>query len=231
MSESKEVTMYDAGGVPVSQADLLKGLEQYEQAIPDVTGDPFMKLHPKDGVFCFGADETEVDSTSRWAMNPVSLEHGWVCWHDGEVQGEVMVPFTQPRPMASELPDLGHKWDEQRKMVLKCVKGAHKGTQVIYKTTSKGFSNAIKELTNALKAQLKANPQQPVPILSLEVDSYKHPDYGKTYVPIFGIDDWCSFQELMDYGEASSNDSGQDESEQEEQKEETGGTSRRRRRA
>ena len=39
----------------------------------------------KTGHWVFGADQTEVEDGSTWAVNPFSFVHGYIAWGDGEV--------------------------------------------------------------------------------------------------------------------------------------------------
>lgn len=218
--EGKKVTEFKVGGLPVSSSDLLKGLQGYQQTITESGGYPFLKLQ-KDGIFVYGQEDTEIEEGSLWAMNPLSLEHGWACWHESELIGEQMVPFMSPRPNRAELPELGHEWAEQKRMMLMCLNGEDKGLEVVYKTTAKGFANAVKELTTALIEQIATDEAHPVPILKLETDSYKHKDYGKIYTPVFGIERWSDFKgvtiktDAKDESDDDKHDDAKDESQEE----------------
>jgi hypothetical protein len=52
----------------------------------------------KTGHWCFGSDQTEIETDSTWAVNPYSFVHGFIAWGDGAVLGEKLVPITQPLP-------------------------------------------------------------------------------------------------------------------------------------
>ncbi len=49
----------------------------------------------KTGHWVFGADQTEVEDDSLWAINPFSFVHGFIAWGDGEVLGEYS-PYAMP---------------------------------------------------------------------------------------------------------------------------------------
>jgi hypothetical protein len=54
------------------------------------------------GHWVFGADQTEAEADSTWAVNPFSFVHGFIAWGDGEVLGEKLVspsrcPSWRPR--------------------------------------------------------------------------------------------------------------------------------------
>ena len=61
------------------------------------TGVAILKMD-KTGHWVFGADQTEVDAASLWAVNPFSFVHGFIAWGEGEVLGEKMVSITSPLP-------------------------------------------------------------------------------------------------------------------------------------
>jgi hypothetical protein len=58
----------------------------------------------KTGHWVFGADQTEVDAGSLWAVNPFSFVHGYIAWGEGEVLGEKMVSITTPLPELEAAP-------------------------------------------------------------------------------------------------------------------------------
>jgi hypothetical protein len=39
----------------------------------------------KTGHWVFGADQTEIEEDSQWAVNPFSFVHGFIAWGDGVV--------------------------------------------------------------------------------------------------------------------------------------------------
>ena len=40
------------------------------------------------GHWVFGADQTDIEDDSTWAVNPFSFVHGYIAWGDGEVLGD-----------------------------------------------------------------------------------------------------------------------------------------------
>ena len=105
---------------PVSSLSVaLRTLEKDVGAV----GSVILKMD-KGGHWIYGAEQTEVESDSTWAVNPFSFIHGYIAWGDGEVLGEMMVPVTEPKP---ELPPVPHGakkgWEVQVGMSLKCLSG------------------------------------------------------------------------------------------------------------
>ena len=187
-----QVAQFKTGGVPATPDDLVKGLQNVSGNIAASTGGvPFLRL-TKQGFFAYGAEKIEIEPGSRWAVNPYAIQHGYACWGDGELLGEVMVPFNQQLPSTRELPNHGPKWAMQVSLQLQCVSGEDTGVAVIYKGTSRGLQAASKELIQDILSQVQHDAEHIVPVLELEVDSYDHKKYGETFVPILKIVDWIS---------------------------------------
>jgi hypothetical protein len=151
----------------------------------DGDGDPFLKL-AKSGDWIYGADEIEVQEKSQWLVNPNTISEGFVNWGDGELLGEEMALMTGDAIVSHTLPIIaGSKrgWEKQLGIQLYCMTGEDKGTQVLYKTASKGGIKAVRALITAIVSQINSDPSNISPVITLDVDSYKHKQYGKIYTP------------------------------------------------
>lgn len=148
----------------------------------------------KSGVFAYGPENIEPQPGSQWAINPYSFMHGFACWGDGELLDERMVPANQNPPNKGELPDLGFDWGQQVSMQMQCLNGEDTGTVVLYKGTSLGLRNAVKDLINRLIAQAKSDPDNIVPVVELEADSYMHKKHGQTFFPVLEVVKWVSVE-------------------------------------
>ena len=147
----------------------------------------------KTGHWVFGADQTEVEDDSTWAVNPFSFVHGFIAWGDGEVLGEKMVSVSQPLPELEAAPPMARKgWETQVGMSMKCLSGEDKGMEVRYTTTSVGGKRSVQALAVAIATQVDTDPKLPVPIVLLEKEHYSHKSYGRIYTPIFKITSWMS---------------------------------------
>jgi hypothetical protein len=195
---TNEVTNRAAGAL-AALGNLKSGLANVQAAIPVAGGEPILRMG-RDGIWLYGQDNIEVEDGSEWAANPLSLKHGYICWkkipegskEKPEKLGEVLVSMYDAKPVKTSLPDYGHPWAEQTSITFKCLNGTDEGTQVDYKPSSVGGSNAMAELISEIMAQLDKDPAHPVPVIALESDSYMHPQYKKTYVPILKIVRWIS---------------------------------------
>jgi len=87
---------FSKAGLPTPQA-LVHALRSLELDI-GLGGVAIIKMD-KTGAWVLGAEQTEIEADSLWAVNPFSFMHGYIAWGDGEVLGEVMasVKPTSPR--------------------------------------------------------------------------------------------------------------------------------------
>jgi len=147
----------------------------------------------KGGHWVFGAEQTEIEEDSTWAINPFSFVHGFIAWGDGEVLAEKMVSVASPLPELDEAPPGAKKgWESQVGMSLKCVSGEDKGLEARYTVTSVGGKRAVQTLAVALADQVEKDQSKPVAIVRLKKDHYQHKSYGKIYTPVFEIVEWMS---------------------------------------
>ena len=149
----------------------------------------------KTGHWVFGADQTEIEDDSTWAVNPFSFVHGYIAWGEGDVLGEKMVPVAEPLP-EMDVPPPGAKrgWELQVGMSLKCMAGDDKGLEVTYNVTSVGGKRAVQKLALDIAAQVEKDQSKPVPVVRLKKDHYTHKSYGRIFTPVFEITQWVSLE-------------------------------------
>ena len=159
--------------------------------VADPTGGTVILKMDKTGHWVFGADQTEVEDGSTWAINPFSFVHGYIAWGDGEVLGEKMVPVSSPLPEMDVSPAGAKRgWEIQIGMSLKCLDGEDEGMEARYATTSVGGKRAVQALVLAIAAQVEADQNKPVPIVVLKKEHYQHKSYGRIFSPVFDIQKW-----------------------------------------
>ncbi len=147
----------------------------------------------KTGHWVFGADQTEVETDSLWAINPFSFTHGYIAWGDGEVLGEKTVSVSQPLPELEPAPPGSKRgWEPQVGMSLKCVSGEDKDMEARFSTTSVGGKRAAQVLALAIATQVEKDQSKPVPVVRLKKEHYTHKSYGRIYTPVFDIVEWVS---------------------------------------
>jgi len=157
----------------------------------------------KTGHWVFGADQTEVESDSTWAVNPFSFIHGYIAWGDGEVLGEKMVSVSEPLPeMEAAPPNAKRGWEAQIGMSLKCLSGEDKGMEARYTVTSVGGKKAVQALAVAIAEQVEKDQSKPVPVVHLKKDHYTHKSYGRIYTPVFEVVEFVSMDGKAEEAEA-----------------------------
>ena len=180
-----------AGANLPAVASLATSLRKLESAAGPA-GIVILKMD-RTGHWVFGADQTETQDGSHWAVNPFSFVHGFIAWGDGEVLGEKMASVSDPLPELDAAPPGAKKgWETQVGMSLKCISGEDTGMEARFTTTSVGGKRAVQELAVAIAAQVEKDQNAPVPIVTLGNEHYQHKSYGRIYTPSFGILEWVS---------------------------------------
>ena len=193
------ITAFSKAGLP-AVSSLSTALRNIEVDVGPA-GTAILKMD-KTGHWVFGADQTEAEEDSKWAINPFSFVHGYIAWGDGEVLGEKMVSVSQPLPELEPAPPQSKKgWETQVGLSLKCISGDDAGLEARYSTTSVGGKRAVQTLAAAIAAQVERDQDKPVPVVLLKKEHYQHKSYGRIYTPVFEIVEWVSME-----GDASSND-------------------------
>jgi hypothetical protein len=178
-----------AGASLPSVKDLTTALRSIETEIGPA-GTVIIKMD-KTGHWVFGADQTEIEDDSTWAINPLSFVHGYIAWGDGEVLGEKMVGVAYPLPELDPAPPNSKKgWETQVGLSMKCLTGEDKGLEARYTTTSVGGKRAVQALAVAIAAQVEKDQNKPVPVVRLGKEHYTHKSYGRIYTPVFEIVEW-----------------------------------------
>ena len=182
-----------AGAKLPAVASLSQSLRKLEPLVA-TTGMVILKMD-KGGHWVFGADQTEIEEGSTWAVNPFSFVHGFIAWGDGVVLGEKMVSVSDPLPELDAAPPGAKKgWETQVGMSLKCISGEDAGMEARYSATSVGGKRAVQALAVAIAAQVDADQSRPVPVVHLEKEHYQHKSYGKIYTPVFKLLEWVSLE-------------------------------------
>ena len=162
------------------------------QAEVGPTGTVIIKMD-KTGHWVFGADQTEVEADSLWAVNPFSFVHGYIAWGDGEVLAEKMVSVSEPLPEMDDAPPSAKRgWEVQVGMSMKCISGEDKGMEARYTTTSAGGKRGVQALAVAIAEQVDNDQSKPVPVVLLKKEHYQHKSYGRIFTPLFDIQSWVS---------------------------------------
>ena len=195
----KQVASAPAGGALTSLAALQTALANVNTAaIIGRTGLPMLlfKSRENSGTWGFGQRRTIPEEGSKWAVNPLTFKYGYICFGDNKkVLDERLVPVSQPKPVITELPDMGgFEWQEEWSVNMKCLSGADAGVEVVFKATTDGAIKAIVLMVDEVRDRLNGGQHDGkiVPIVLLEKDSYPHVKHGPTAIPVLNRIDWMS---------------------------------------
>lgn len=180
--------------LPIDPKEFTSALANAIQST-DPDGDAqFLKM-TKAGEWMYGQDETDVQEGSIWAIDPRSIQKGFIAWDDGEKMGEEMVSIFGGGAalIKSELPNIDSgSWVEQLGFTLVCTNGDDKGVQCIYKTNSRGGRKAVKKYMKELQEQMAEHVDECVALVNLETEFYKHKEYGRIYNPVLIVTSWVT---------------------------------------
>jgi hypothetical protein len=184
------VSVFGGANLP-SVKSLSSALRSIESSA-SATGMAILKMD-KTGHWVFGADQTEAEDNSLWAINPFSFVHGYIAWGDGEVLGEKMVSVAEPLPELDPAPGGAKRgWEMQIGMTLACTNGEDEGLQARYSVTSVGGKRAVQALAVAIAEQVDKDQTKPVPVVRLKKEHYQHKSYGRIFTPVFDLVNWVS---------------------------------------
>lgn len=191
-----DIVAFQNAGLPVGNlAQFQKLLATAQSNIAVKDGGNFLKLSKRNGLWIYGTEETEVQEGSHWAINPASLQMGYISWGTGTVLGKKMLPILTGQMVdRSTLPNTGAPWDECVSFDLRCMNGEDEGVQVAYEQNSYGAKKAFSKVIEALMLQTSRDPVNFVPVVELKSDSYNHKQYGLIYNPIFEVVRWVSMK-------------------------------------
>lgn len=179
-------------------ASLSTALRTLEADVGPQGGSVILKMD-RTGHWVFGADQTEADKDSLWAVNPFSFVHGYIAWGDGDVLGEKMVPVSEPLPELDAAPAGARAgWQLQLGMSLKCLTGEDEGMEARYTVTSVGGKRAVQALAAAIAAQVDKDQSRPVAVVKLKAEHYQHKSYGRIYTPVFDLQEWMGLDGSRD---------------------------------
>jgi hypothetical protein len=184
------VSVFGGANLP-SVKSLSSALRSIESSA-SATGMAILKMD-KTGHWVFGADQTEAEDNSLWAINPFSFVHGYIAWGDGEVLSEKMVSVAEPLPELDPAPGGAKRgWEMQIGMTLACTNGEDEGLQARYSVTSVGGKRAVQALAVAIAEQVDKDQTKPVPVVRLKKEHYQHKSYGRIFTPVFDLVKWVS---------------------------------------
>jgi hypothetical protein len=161
------------------------------------SGLPLMSYKSRENAYSFGQQKIIPEADSRWAVNVATFQWGYVCF-DGTANkppiGEKLVSVCQPKPDPTKLPAMGHSWQEEWGVNLRCINGVDEGVEVTFRGSTNGIIQAIAKLVEEVRERLNAcrHDGKIVPIVNLKQESYPHKEHGRIAFPVLEIVDWMS---------------------------------------
>jgi hypothetical protein len=192
-----EIVSSPARGALTSLAALQTALNNVDtSSVAGRSGLPMLSFKREgDGTWMYGQRQTFVESDSRWAVNPLSFQWGFIAFNDNKVAGERLVSISLPKPEITELPNKGDaEWTEQWTVNLKCLDGADAGTEVIFKPTTVGGIQAVAGMVEAVRDRLNGGQHdgKVAPVVQFAKASYQHGQFGKVWTPVLQIIEWMA---------------------------------------
>lgn len=165
------------------------------------------------GEWHFGQDKTVVERDDVWAINPLTICHGYIAFENKKVafdmDGEeafISMSVTQELPEYDRLPELDTrprkgedpaKWAFQMSLEMVCVEGPNKGAEVLYSPTSAGGLRIIRIVAEEIARKFDdTDPGKIVPVVELDTARSYVNKKGKTIVPpAMHIIDWLGLDD------------------------------------
>ncbi len=189
---------------------LATGGNPWAEAARGVETGTYLKFNGNDGRWSFGQDDEDLPEGSRVIVDMETLAFGWICWVDGSVEEERLVPVLDGRPpLEHELTDYGpyeedDGWREAASlsMILERYGDDDQddavGTQLLWKTSTGGQVRQIRKLSGAYGRVFSQHPGE-FPVVELGAEDYapKNKKYGKKkWSPVMKIVGWMSAAEV-----------------------------------
>jgi len=194
---SKELSINPKTGLPTNLANIATAIRKSADVVAsDVK--PFVKF-TKYGEWIYGTDETEIDSKSESAINPLSAGVGYVGWGDkehgneGTPQGEHFAHPVAGEPLLDkeELHEIDGQWLSAVKLEFKGMDG---GPELVWKANSAGARNCYKAIMTKVAERLEAENTHCVPVVTMGKSFYNHTKYGKIFTPTLDVSYWTDMK-------------------------------------
>jgi hypothetical protein len=189
-----DITNFSSANLPSVQS-LTSALRSVAADVGGANGVVILKCD-KTGHWVFGADQTEIEEGSIWAVNPNSFVHGYIAWGKGEVLGEKMASVKAPLPELEPAPEAAERgWEKQVGMTLACTNGQDEGLQARFSATSAGGKKMWAAVALAVAEKTEKDPINCVPLVRLTSEHYMHKQYGRVFNPIATVVGWTSLDD------------------------------------
>lgn len=160
------------------------------------------------GEYVYGQNDTELVAGTQLVANMAGLKAGWQKWQDKKPVQEIMelVASGKALPQRHELGDADQSvWEKDKDgkpqdpwqfTNVLGLKDAKSEEEYTFSTSSRGGIGAIGTLCKEYGKLYRMKPGF-LPVVELQVDSYKHTDYGKVFVPVLKLVEWVKEDDLL----------------------------------
>jgi hypothetical protein len=164
------------------------------------------------GDWLLGQDGEELKVGSRFALNMLDAERGWIRWRDGKPVERRMARIAARAPIPARY-ELGHEdeslwerdgddrprdpWQLMLEIPARELDGERR--EVVLSGGSRGWEGCCKALLTEFAQGARQSPGK-VPVVELANDSYTHKAFGRVKVPVLPIVAWMTEDELMNGG-------------------------------
>jgi hypothetical protein len=206
-----EVTTVQAGKPP-TEFDATRMLDQIDRAVEE--GAPaktwvgtLLRFNKGDYLIGRDKDVTVVPLGTKFTLAIDTWEQGWEKWWNKELvdrrTGFVYDGFSRPArddlgdndpehwPINARSGKPEDPWQRVDRVVMYAKKGDEGGLYT-FSTRSWGGIEALRKLMERASRIMRMEHPHDYPIVQLESDSYRHPNYGKIDTPEFAIVGWDS---------------------------------------
>lgn len=195
-----------------SRTEVAQGVNPFAAAAQEMSSSSatYAKFNGNSGEFTYGKNGEEIEAGERMVMNVAGARRGWICWKDGEVAEEIMVPIAQGSPppehtLTDHGPYTKHEdgsedgWSKQFAIDIRLLGDRHGGAEILYKTTTASAQRPLSDLIAQYAKDYKNHPGA-LPVVEFGKGDYmpKNKKHGKKYFPKFRIVDWIDEDELLE---------------------------------
>lgn len=184
---ANEITKFFEGRVAKTNAvDTFRSFSK----TPVGNGRALLRL-TKSGQWVMGADSEELEIGTQLYADPMSLSAGYVAWHKGQIEGEIMQPILDGPVDPGRLSPVQAKqgWQAQASLQM-LLPDDEQPVQLLYKVSSIGGMRLMTRLAGEFALAMHENPSRRYAVIELGTDSYVHKEWGETFTPEFKIVKW-----------------------------------------
>jgi hypothetical protein len=166
-----------------------------------------LRVNGKTGVVAYGQEDTELPAHAKLAAIIPEIKIGYIDWEDGQNVSDAWINITEADKMKELRQSLGkldqEQWPERdqrgkpkdpfRESVRLPLFWINERKPLMFTSSSTTGYRAVRHL---VKECLKHAQFDQVAIITIEVASYQHQQYGDVFYPIFNIVNWMKAEQV-----------------------------------